>query len=183
MVTVYGADWCEDTQRSLRHLRSLGVGYRYQDVDEDERALERAVALNDGKRRTPTIDVEGTTLVEPTNGQLDMALEERGVVSRGQIERHLRLHNVGDLERGLRIGGGLLAVALAARMRSAWRWPIAAWGAFEAVSGAAGSCPAYRVLGLTSVAGPGDHPREAERDGWFAPAVPPAAVRALAAQE
>ena len=25
MIIVYGADWCEDTRRSLRHLRRLGV--------------------------------------------------------------------------------------------------------------------------------------------------------------
>ena len=25
MIIVYGADWCEDTQRSMRHLRRLAV--------------------------------------------------------------------------------------------------------------------------------------------------------------
>ena len=183
MITVYGADWCEDTQRSARHLRRLGLAYSYENVDKDPQALERAKALNDGKRRTPTIDVDGTALVEPTNDQLNAALEERGLVSRPEIERQLRHHNVGDLERGLRVGGGLLTVVLALRMKSAWKWPVAAWGAFEAVSGAAGSCPVYTAMGVTSLAGPGDHPREAERSSWVAPAVPPAAVRALQAEE
>ncbi len=35
MITVYGADWCEDTRRSLRHLRRLGVAHRYVNIDED----------------------------------------------------------------------------------------------------------------------------------------------------
>jgi len=183
MITVYGADWCEDTQRSLRHLRRLGVAYGYENVDRDAAALERAKALNDGKRRTPTIDVDGTTLVEPTNDQVNVALDQRGLISRERIERALRVYNVGDLERGLRVGGGLLTVALAMRMKSAWRWPVAAWGVFEAVSGAVGSCPVYSAVGMTSLAGPGDHPREAERASWVAPAVPPAAVRGLQAEE
>jgi hypothetical protein len=33
MVIVYGADWCEDTQRSLRHLRRLSVAHRYLNTD------------------------------------------------------------------------------------------------------------------------------------------------------
>ena len=35
MITVYGGDWCEDTRRSLRHLRRLGVPHQYLNVDED----------------------------------------------------------------------------------------------------------------------------------------------------
>lgn len=176
MVTVYGADWCEDTQRSLRHLRRLGVAYSYENVDRDPEALGRAKALNNGQRRTPTIDVDGTTLVEPTNAALTEALEQRHVVSPAQVEQRMRGYNVGDLERGLRIGGGLLAIALALRMKSGWRWPLVAWGAFEAISGSVGSCPVYSALGVTSLAGPGDHPREAERRDWVAPAAaaPPA---------
>ena len=69
MITVYGADWCEDTRRSLRHLRRLGVPHRFQNVDEDLDALHRATSLNGGVRRTPTIDLGlgGGPLVEPNN--------------------------------------------------------------------------------------------------------------------
>ena len=183
MLTVYGADWCEDTQRALRHLRRLGVAYSYENVDRDPEALGRAKALNDGKRRTPTIDVDGTTLVEPTNTALTAALEQRHLVSREQVERYMRVYNVGDLERGLRVGGGLLTIALAMRMKSAWKWPVAAWGAFEALSGALGSCPVYTAMGVTSLAGPGDRPQEAERTSWVAPAVAPSPLEALQAEE
>ena len=87
MITVYGADWCEDTQRALRHLRRLGVAYSYENVDRDPEALGRAKALNDGKRRTPTIDVNGTTLVEPTIGELTRVLEERHQVGPWQLKQ------------------------------------------------------------------------------------------------
>src|ERR671915_360053 len=57
MITVYGADWCEDTRRSLRLLRRLHVANHYINIDEDLDALDRAKALNHGERRTPTIDL------------------------------------------------------------------------------------------------------------------------------
>ena len=46
VLTVYGADWCEDTQRSLRYLRRLGIAYEYRNVDADPVALDEAKALN-----------------------------------------------------------------------------------------------------------------------------------------
>ena len=52
MITVYGADWCEDTRRSLRHLRRLAS----RTVREHRRGPRRArprKALNGGERRTP----------------------------------------------------------------------------------------------------------------------------------
>jgi glutaredoxin len=169
MLTVYGADWCEDTQRSLRHLRRLRINHQYENVDKDPVSLERAKELNDGKRRTPTVHVDGNILVEPTNAELTSTLVERGLIGLSEARERLRTHNVGDLERVLRVAGGLAVLGYAARMRTPWKWPLAAWGVFEAVSGAVGSCPVYRLAGRTSTAGPGDHPREAERRAWLAP--------------
>ncbi len=177
MITVYGADQCEDTQRSLRHLRRLGVEYRYENVDRDPEALSRAKALNNGERRTPTIDLEGETLVEPANRELTERLEERGVLSRERVDACLARTNIGDLERALRIGVGALAAGFALRMKSGWKWPLVAWGAFEIVTGAVGYCPAYAASGMTSLAGPGDRPRESERSDWLAP------VRAISGGE
>jgi mycoredoxin len=168
MITVYGADWCEDTQKAMRHLRRLGVMYVYENVDKSPEALAEAKALNNGERRTPTIDVDGTTLVEPSNDELTRALEERGMVNAAEAAARLTRRNVGDLERGLRVAGGAVAVVAAMKMKSAWKWPLLAWGAFEAVSGGAGFCPVYAAFGKTSTGGPGDHPREAERRGWLA---------------
>jgi glutaredoxin len=39
-VTVYGADWCEDTQATREDLDELGVPYRYIEVDHDPQAKE-----------------------------------------------------------------------------------------------------------------------------------------------
>jgi mycoredoxin len=166
MIIVYGADWCEDTQRSMRHLRRLAVPYRYVNIDEDLDALERAKALNDGKRRTPVIDLGGAVLVEPDNDTLTAALVEREHLTVGQVQERITVQNVGDLERALRAGGGIFLVALAAAAPRALRWPLRFAGAAIAFSGFAGWCPAYSFAERSSLDGPGDHPAEARRSRW-----------------
>ena len=91
MIIVYGADWCEDTRRALRHLRRLGVPHHYQNVDEDLDALAQATALNGGVRRTPTIDLGlgGEPLVEPDNDAITGALVEVEMLTHGDAAERL----------------------------------------------------------------------------------------------
>ncbi len=74
-VKVYGADWCSMTQRSLYHLKNKKVPYTYINVEEDSKASEWVKAQNDGKERKPTILIGETVLVEPTDQELDEALQ------------------------------------------------------------------------------------------------------------
>jgi mycoredoxin len=72
---VYGAAWCEDTQRTREHLDQLGVAYDYIDIDEDKSAEAWITQQNNGKRKTPTVDLGGKLLFEPTNEDVDEALK------------------------------------------------------------------------------------------------------------
>jgi glutaredoxin len=183
MITVYGADWCEDTRRSLRHLRRLGVAHRYHNVDESLDALDRATSLNGGIRRTPTIDLGlgGGPLVEPENDTLTGALVEVEMLSQDEAHERLGVQNVGDVERIGRTVAGLALVIAAAASPRALRWPLGLLGAGVALSGISGWCPAYRYARVTSLGGPGDRPDEALRREWLRPrpvepiATPPAA--------
>jgi hypothetical protein len=169
MIIVYGADWCEDTRRSLRHLRRLGVSHRYLNVDEDLEALRSASSLNAGERRTPIVDlgVGGPPLVEPANDILTEALVELEMLTEDDARQRLGVQNVGDLERVLRLGAGAaLALAGSVGPRAA-RWPLRVTGAALALSGIAGWCPGYQSVGVTSIDGPGDRPDEAHRDTWL----------------
>jgi glutaredoxin len=171
VITVYGADWCEDTQRSLRQLRRLGVPHQYVNIDEDLDALERAKALNGGTRRTPTIDLGfgGAPLVEPDNDALTGALVEREMLTDDEVTGRLAVQNVGDFERVLRTLSGA-ALLLAARTAPPPRWPLAIAGTILAASGLTGWCPIYHAAGVTSLDGPGDRPDEMTRTAWLAPA-------------
>ena len=79
-VTVYGADWCGDTKRTLRHLDNLGVVYDYIDVEQDERASSWVKQQNDGKERKPTVKLGQQVLSTPTDQELESALREKGIV-------------------------------------------------------------------------------------------------------
>jgi mycoredoxin len=170
MITVYGADWCEDTRRSLRHLRRLGVAHRYINIDEDIDALHRALALNSGVRRTPTIDLGagGGALVEPENDTLTGALVELEMLMHEDAQDRLAVQNVGDAERAIRAGVGLAIMVIATGAPRVLKWPLRIGGAVTAITGLFGWCPLYHASGVTSLGGPGDHPDEAERTAWLA---------------
>ncbi len=169
MITVYGADWCEDTRRSQRLLRRLHVPHHYINIDEDLDGLARAVALNHGERRTPTIDLGlgSEALVEPDNELLTAALVELEMLTPDEATERLELQNVGDVERVARTSAGLALAALAAAAPRSLRWPLRLAGAIGVITGVTGWCPAYHAAGVTSIGGPGDRPGEAERRGWL----------------
>ena len=169
MIIVYGAGWCEDTRRALRHLRRLGVPHQFQNVDEDLDALARATALNGGIRRTPTIDLGlgGEALVEPSNDAITGALVEIEMLTHGDAAERLGFQNVGDLERIGRAVGGLTLLAGASAVPRALRWPLRLLGVGVALTGITGWCPAYHSSGVSSLDGPGDRPAEATRASWL----------------
>jgi glutaredoxin len=168
VLTVYGAEWCDDTQRSLRYLRRLGVAHVYRDVDADPAALDEAKALNHGTRRTPVVQVQGEVLVEPGNRTLTEALLRNGLIDRQAATDRIGGQNVGDLERGINIGAGVGLALLAFRAPKMLRVPLAMLGGWEVLTGVLGWCPVYSACGVTSLGGPLDHPIEADRETWLA---------------
>lgn len=168
MITVYGADWCEDTRRSLRHLRRLHVPHDYFDIDDDLDALLRAHELNGGRRRTPTIDLGlgGGALVEPSNDTLTGALVEMAMLTRDEAYERLAIQNIGDVERAVRATAGLALLAAGASAPRSARWLFGVLGLLATATGLTGWCPAYYYAGVTSLGGPGDRPNEAERGEW-----------------
>jgi glutaredoxin len=86
-IKVYGAEWCEDTQRTRRHLKQVGLRYDYVNIDFDPRAREFVKFQNDGKQVTPTVVIAGDVLVEPSDQELDTLLRQKALMpgmSRGQ---------------------------------------------------------------------------------------------------
>jgi glutaredoxin len=79
-VEVYGADWCEDTRRTRRHLDSLGVAYDYINLDQDKKASEWVKQHNDGRERKPTVKIGEQVLAAPSDQALEDALRQQGLV-------------------------------------------------------------------------------------------------------
>ncbi len=77
-IKVYGADWCGDTRRTLRHLDRSGVAYDYIDIDDDRDGEQKVIKFNDGRRRIPLVEIASETgtksLSVPSDSELDDAL-------------------------------------------------------------------------------------------------------------
>lgn len=116
MITVFGADWCKDTQRTLRHLRRLDVAHRYVNVDDDLDALDYIKAATEGTRRTPVVLLreDMAPLVEPDDDTVMAAIVELEMLTREDVHQHLTSHRV------LSVLAGLTAMALAAVLFRRW---------------------------------------------------------------
>lgn len=79
-IKVYGADWCGDTQRTLKQLGDLGVKYDYIDIDEDAAGSRWVKEQNDGSERKPTLDINGQILSVPSDAELEQALRAQNLV-------------------------------------------------------------------------------------------------------
>jgi len=80
-VTVYGADWCGDTRRTLRDLDRAGVAYDYIDIEEDADGEKKVIDFNRGKRRIPLVEIasdnsEPVRLSVPDGSELEQALRK-----------------------------------------------------------------------------------------------------------
>ncbi len=82
-VTVFGADWCEDTGRTLRALHSFSLPYEYINIDVNPMGTEEVRELNNGEIKIPTVVIEGTgtqILSVPSYEELREALMEAEVL-------------------------------------------------------------------------------------------------------
>jgi mycoredoxin len=81
MITMYAADWCGDCRRSKRLLAELNIPYTLIDVDADESAAEKVIAINNGMRSIPVIVFDdGTHLTEPSDAVLKEKLHSLGLI-------------------------------------------------------------------------------------------------------
>ena len=79
-VKVYGADWCRDTRRTLKHLDSLGVAYDYVNIEQDEQAARWVREQNDDKERKPIVKLGEQILSVPTDKEIESALRENSLI-------------------------------------------------------------------------------------------------------
>jgi mycoredoxin len=78
-IKVYGSETCSMTRDTREHLETLGVPYQYRDIDRSQEAARWVKQQNQGKVKTPTLDIDGRILTEPSDQALDAALAEAGV--------------------------------------------------------------------------------------------------------
>lgn len=74
-VSVYGSRTCPDTNRATAFLDSKGIPYEFKDVDENPEYNDFIAGLNNGKRVMPTIRVENSNYINPSEAELAQAVQ------------------------------------------------------------------------------------------------------------
>ena len=69
-IVVYGASWCSHTRGTRQFLKRQGIPHSYVDVEEDPAAAEQVRGWNRGYLSTPTLDIGGRVVSEPSTEEL-----------------------------------------------------------------------------------------------------------------
>jgi mycoredoxin len=59
LVTMYCTKWCCDCRRAKQFLRERGVEFREVNIDDAPEAEEIVLKANAGRRKVPTLEIEG----------------------------------------------------------------------------------------------------------------------------
>ena len=79
-IDFYGADWCGDCHRAKAALDLFGVAYSLHDIEHEDGAAEKAIAIS-GQQHIPVIRfADGSWLVEPSATQLQAKCKELGLI-------------------------------------------------------------------------------------------------------
>ena len=83
-IVMYTTPWCRDCEAAKRFLDGRGVPYEEIDIEQNSEAAGIVMRLNDGMRKVPTLDVEGTIV---SGDQFDAARFENDLRAAGALLR------------------------------------------------------------------------------------------------
>ena len=58
-ITVYGSNWCGDCRRAKRFLQDRGIAFQEVNIEDSPEAAALVMKVNDGRRKVPTIEIDG----------------------------------------------------------------------------------------------------------------------------
>jgi len=59
-IVMYTTTWCPDCRAAKNFLASKNLSYEEINIEENPDAAEIVMKLNDGMKKVPTLDIEGT---------------------------------------------------------------------------------------------------------------------------
>ncbi len=81
-IVLYSTAWCRDCRAAKRFLDERGIAYEEIDIEKDPAAAEIVMKLNNGMKKVPTLDIEGTIV---SGDQFDAARFERNLRGAGVL--------------------------------------------------------------------------------------------------
>ena len=81
MITMYTTSWCGDCRVTKRVLEQKGLAFTEVDIEQDPKAAEIVMKVNNGKRSVPTLEYNGqaTSMSGFSRAKLDAWLEQVGL--------------------------------------------------------------------------------------------------------
>jgi mycoredoxin len=58
-IKVYTIPWCPDYRMAKQFLHEWGIEYEEVNIDEHPEAAQHVIQLNNGKRKVPTLELDG----------------------------------------------------------------------------------------------------------------------------
>jgi len=58
-ITIYSTRWCGDCRRAKQFLAERGLSFREVNIDDVPEAEDLVLRVNNGRRKVPTIELEG----------------------------------------------------------------------------------------------------------------------------
>lgn len=59
-ILIYTTSWCPDCRAAKKYLTGKGIPFEEVDIEQNPAAAETVMKLNDGMKKVPTLDIEGT---------------------------------------------------------------------------------------------------------------------------
>jgi len=81
-IIFYTTSWCRDCVLAKKFLAERGIPFEEIDIDQRPEAAEIVMNLNDGMRKVPTLDVEGTIV---SGDRFDAARFEKDLRAAGAL--------------------------------------------------------------------------------------------------
>ena len=70
VIKMYSTPWCPDCHRAKRFLEAHGIAYEEINIDENPEAATLVMEHNKGRRRVPTLVIEGQYYGNPSLSEL-----------------------------------------------------------------------------------------------------------------
>lgn len=61
-IVIYTTAWCPDCRAAKKFLQAKNLPYEEIDVEKSPEAAAIVMKMNDGMRKVPTLDIEGTVV-------------------------------------------------------------------------------------------------------------------------
>ena len=59
-IVIYTTSWCPDCRAAKKFLQAKGLPYEEIDIEKNPEAAGIVMKLNNGMKKVPTLDIEGT---------------------------------------------------------------------------------------------------------------------------